>query len=151
MHVRPPLARAPERAGERLVLEEVAGLDRAVDPLEVLEEDAPRADRQMADFRVAHLAIREADRSAGCLQRRVRIPGPQPVEHRRLRQLDRVSRPRRSAPPPVENDERYEREAASSQIDPNVSRSSDAPPTSAPATPSRMRRSWQLPGVTDPP
>ena len=65
----------------------------------------------MPDLGVAHLAVREADRLAGRLERRVRVLGPEPVEDRRVRELDRVPRPGRGAAPPVEDDERYERDS----------------------------------------
>ncbi len=55
-----------------VVLEEGAVADRSVDAHQVLEEHPPGADRQMADLGVAHLPVREADRLAGCLERRVR-------------------------------------------------------------------------------
>ena len=55
---------ALEGAAQRGVLEELAGLDRPVHAHEVLEEDAARADRQVADLGVAHLALRQADRLA---------------------------------------------------------------------------------------
>ena len=51
-------SRAPERAEERVVLEERAVLDGAVHAHEVLEEDPARADRQVADLGVPHLARR---------------------------------------------------------------------------------------------
>ena len=58
---------------------------------------------------------------------------PQPVEHRRLGQLDGVARPGRRAAPAVEDDERYERDAVR-HMAANESTSSEAPPTSAPST-----------------
>ena len=84
----------------------------AVDALEVLVEHAAGADRQVADLGVAHLARRQADRLAGGVERRVRVRRPEPVEDRRVGELDRVPRPRRGAAPAVEDDERYERERA---------------------------------------
>ena len=64
---------------------------------------------------------------------RARELGPEPVEDRRLGQLDGVAWPGRRAAPPVEDDQRYE-VAPDRQIAMNESRSSDAPPTSAPST-----------------
>src|SRR5436853_542146 len=101
-----------ERAHEGGVLEERAARDRAVHALEVLVENAARSDRQVADLRVPHLAGRQADGLAGRLQRRVRIRSPEPVEHGRFGELDRVPRAWRRAAPAVEDDERYERKAA---------------------------------------
>ena len=128
----PPLR---ERRRQRRVLEEGAVLDRPVDPLQVLVEHAAGADRQVADLRVAHLAGRQTDGLAGGLQRRVRVLGPEPVEHRRLGQLDGVPGPGRRAAPAVEDDERDDGIAAAArQIAVNDSSSSEAPPTSAPST-----------------
>src|SRR5580765_7779620 len=114
------------------VLEEGAVLDRLVHAHEVLEEDAARPDREVADLRVAHLPGRQPDSLAGREQRRVRVLAPETVEVRRVGQLDSVPRAGRRAAPAVEDDERYERIAAR-QIAVKDSRSSDAPPTSAPS------------------
>ncbi len=146
-----PLACARERADERLVREEAAVADRAVDALEVHVDDAARADRQVPDLRVPHLAGREPDRLAARLQRRVRVLPPEPVEHRRRRELDRVPGAGRRAAPPVEDDERYERDAAAWQIARNESGSRDAPPTSAPSTAGIDSSSWAFSGFTEPP
>jgi len=51
-----------ERAHQRRVLEERPIFDRLVDAHEVLEQDAPGANRQVADLTVAHLARRQTDR-----------------------------------------------------------------------------------------
>src|SRR5262249_19128163 len=74
------------------------------------------ADREMADLRVAHLARGEADGLAGRLQRRVRVLGREVVEDGSVRELDGVSRPGRRNAPAVQDDDRYEREAAVRQI-----------------------------------
>ena len=86
-------------AVERRVLEERAVRDRAVHALQVLEEDAAGADRQVADLGVAHLPGRQADRLARGLERRVRVLGPEPVEDRRLGELDGVARARAARSP----------------------------------------------------
>src|SRR3954471_9683435 len=114
MYVRSALPRAPKDTGEGLVLEEVSALDRAVDSLEVLEQHPPRPDGQMAHFGISHLPLRKADGRARGGERGVRVALPQPVEHGCVGELNRVARPRRSASPPVQDDEGYEREAASS-------------------------------------
>ena len=75
---------------------------------------------------------------------------PQPVEDRRVRELDRVSRAGRGAAPPVEDDERYEGKLRR-QIAAKESTSSEAPPTSAPSTPGWPRSSAALSGLTEPP
>ena len=75
-------------------------LDRPVHAHEILVEDAARADRQMADLGVAHLAVRQADGLARGGELRVRIVAPQPVEDRRLGELDRVAGPGGAIPQP---------------------------------------------------
>src|SRR5215210_702167 len=147
---RPSLARALEGTGERPVREERAVANRRVQTLQVLEEDPSGADREMAHLRVAHLAGRQPDGLAGGREPRVRVLAPDAVEHRRPRELDRVSGTRRRAPPAVEDDERYEVDAAR-QIAAKESGSSDAPPTSAPSIEDRERSSAAFSGLTDPP
>src|SRR5919198_2502824 len=147
------LLRTLEGAGERRVLEERSVRDCAVHPLEVLVEDAPGADRQVADLGVSHLPFGQPDGLAGRLQRRVRVARPELVEDRRVGELDRVSWPRRRAAPAVEDDERYEREsrAAVSQIAVNDPTSSEAPPTRAPSTSGCSSSSAAFSGLTEPP
>ncbi len=152
MHVSPALLRAPERGDERLVLVEAAVGDRSVDALEVLVEHAAGSDREVADLRVAHLSRRQPDRFARCGERRLRVLIVQPVEHRRVGELDGVARPRRSDAPAVQDHQRYEREAAAAwHIAANDSTSSDAPPTSAPSTEGCAISSAALSGFTEPP
>src|SRR6266508_97885 len=150
MNVPATLACAAERADERLVLEERPIRYRAVHALEVLVENAPAADRQVADLRVPHLSRRQADRLSRGVERRVRVLAPEPVEHRRVRELDGVAGPRRCAAPTVEDDEHYEWIAAW-QIAANDSTSRDAPPTRAPSTLGCPRSSAALSGFTEPP
>ena len=94
-----------EGADERGVLEERPVLDRLVHAHQVLEEHATGADRQVPDLGVAHLARRKADRLAGCLERRVRVLGPEAVEDRRVGELDGVAGAGRSEAPPVQDDQ----------------------------------------------
>src|SRR5207253_8918928 len=129
---------------------EGAVLDRPVDAHQVLEEHATRADRQVADLRVAHLSRRQADGFPGGCYPRMRVLPPEPVEVRRVRELDGVPRTRRSATPAVEDDQRYERMAAR-QIAVRESTSREAPPTSAPSTAGCERSSAALSGLTEPP
>ena len=151
--VGPAFLRPLEGADERRLLEERPVRDRAVHPLEVLVEHASGADRQVADLRVPHLALGQADRLAGGLQRRVRVARPQVVENARVGELDRVPGPGRRATPAIEDDERYEREsrAAVSQIAVNDPTSSEAPPTSAPSTSGCSSSSAAFSGLTEPP
>ena len=153
MHIGPALLRPLERADEGGVLEEGPVRDRAVHPLEVLVEDPARADRQMADLGVAHLSCGQPDRFAGGIEHRVRVARPEAVEHRRLGQLDPIPRAWGRAAPPVEDDERYERDsrAAVSQIAVNESTSSEAPPTRAPSTSGCASSSSAFSGFTEPP
>ena len=156
MDVAAALARAPERRDECFVVEEGTVADGAVDALEVLVEHPAGADRQVADLGVAHLAGRQADRLAGSAELGVRVVAPEPVEHRRVRELDRVPRARRRDPPAVEDHERDERErhvaaAAASQIAANESIASDAPPTSPPSTAGCANSSAAFSGLTEPP
>jgi hypothetical protein len=146
-----PRSRAREGGDERLVLVEGPVRDRAVDALEVLVEHPARADRQVPDLRVAHLPRRQPDGFAGCLQRRVRIAAPERVEDRRVRELDGVAGAGRRATPAVEDDDRYERDAAVWQIAVKESTSSEAPPTSAPSTSVCASSSCALSGLTEPP
>ena len=106
------LPRPLERSQERWVLVEGAVADGGVHALQILEEDPAGADRQVTDLGVAHLSGRQADRLAGGRERRVRVFAPEPVEDGRARQLDGVAGTGWRAAPPVEDDERYEVDAA---------------------------------------
>ncbi len=139
-----------EGAEEHLVGEEGAVADRRVHALQVLEEDAPGADREVPDLRVAHLAVGQADRLPGGTELRRRIPAAEIVEDGRARQLDGVPGPGGSEAPAVEDDERYEREPAR-QIAAKLSGSRDAPPTSAPSTSGCASSSSAFSGLTEPP
>ena len=121
-----------------------------VHALQVLEEDPAGADRQVADLGVPHLPLRQPDGLAGGLQRRVRVLAPEPVEDRRAGELDRVAGPGRRAAPAVEDDERYEVEAAR-QIAAKESGSSEAPPTRAPSIDGWASSSAAFSGLTEPP
>jgi hypothetical protein len=142
---------ALEGGAQGLVLEQRAVADRAVDPLQVLVEDAARADRQVPDLGVAHLSVRQADCLARGDELRVRIVAPQPVEDGRVRELDGVARPRRRDAPAVEDDERYEGVWAVWHIAVKDSTSREAPPTSAPSTAGSASSSAAFSGFTEPP
>ena len=142
--------RALEGADEHRILEERAVADRGVHPLQVLEQDPAGPDRQMADLGVAHLPGRQADRLAGGREGRVRVLAPEPVEDGRVRELDSIARAGRRAAPAVEDDERYEVDAAR-QIAAKESGSSEAPPTSAPSIEGWARSSAAFSGLTEPP
>ena len=142
---------ALERAAEDGVLEERAVLDRLVHAHEILEEDATGADRQVPDLGVAHLAVRQPDRGARRFELRMREIAPEPVEDGRVGELDGVPGAGRRNPPAVEDDERYEGEAAAWHIARKESTSSEAPPTSAPSTSGCAKRPAALSGLTEPP
>src|SRR5947209_9926713 len=84
-------------------------LDRLVHAHQILVEPASRADGEMADLAVAHLAGREPGGLARGLDRRVRELAPQRVEDRRVCQLDGVPRPAGRTAPAVEDHQGYRR------------------------------------------
>ena len=102
--VQPPargLARArAQAAAQDLVLEEAAVGDRVVDPRQVLLDDRPGAEVEVADLGVAHLAVGQADVAAGGGERRVRVALPELVEGRRVGLGDRVAGPVGARPQP---------------------------------------------------
>ena len=142
---------ALESADEGRIREDRAVANSEVHPHQILEQDAARADRQVADLGVAHLPRREADRLTGGGQARVRVRRPEAVEHRCRRQLDGVAGAGRSDAPAVEDDERYEREAAIWHRLEKDAGSSDAPPTSAPSMSGCPSSSSAFSGLTEPP
>ena len=146
VHVAAPV----ERRLQSGVLEEGAVRDRTVDPLQVLVEHAPRADRQVADLRVPHLARRSPTASPGALIVVCGHSAQRPVEDGCLGQLDRVPRAWRRAAPAVEDDQDY-RSAAIRHSAVNDSTSSEAPPTRAPSTPSCESSCCAFSGLTEPP
>ena len=103
------VAGACERADERLVLEEGAVLDRRVHAHQVLKEDPPRADRQVAYLGVPHLTGWEPDRAARGLDLGVGKGRQEPVEHGRRGKVDGIARPGRRDPPAVQDHQRDER------------------------------------------
>ena len=75
---------------ERLVLKEGAVLDRLRDAGQLLIHDAARADVRVADFTVAHLAVRQAHVHTGRADLGQRVRGKQAVKVRFLGRGDRV-------------------------------------------------------------
>ena len=139
-----------EHGAQHRVVEERAVGDRVVDAFEVLRQPAAGADRQMADLGVAHLTWRKPGGLARRGERRVRPLRPEPVEHRCVGELDRVAGTGRGTSPAIEDDERYEWEAAR-QIAANDSTSRDAPPTRAPSMSGRAQSSAAFSRLTEPP
>ena len=64
----PALPGPREGRGESGVVEDGAGPQSDVDPHQILEQDAPGADRQMAHFGVAHLPFRKAHGLTRCCE-----------------------------------------------------------------------------------
>ena len=73
---------ALHRRPQDLVGRELPVLDGLVDPRQVLLDDGPGAEVQVADLRIAHLALGEPDRAPAGRKLRVRVVSPQVVEHR---------------------------------------------------------------------
>src|SRR5581483_3028800 len=141
---------------------EAAVGDRVVDPRQVLLDDRPRPEVEVADLGVAHLAVRKADVPPAGRERRVRIALPELVEGRGVREADRIAGPRRGESPPVENDQgegrrgelgraRGEAHGHAAAISANWSGSRLAPPTNAPSIASGLSSSAAFAGFTDPP
>ena len=140
-----------ESADERGVVEEGAVPDREVDPHQVLEEHAAGADREVPHLGVPHLAGGQADGLARGGERRVWEQAPEGVEDRRLGEVDGVPRARRGEAPAIEDDERYEREAAVRHRLEKDAGSSEAPPTRAPSMSGCASSSAAFSGLTEPP
>ena len=154
MNVSPAFACPSERGDERDVLGERPVGDGGVHAGEILEEDPPGADREVADLGVPHLTGRQSDRLTRRGERPVREALPERVEHRRPCELDGVPRAWRSDPPAVEDDEddgSHKESAPARQTASNDGKSSEAPPTSAPSTSGNPRRTSALSGLTEPP
>ena len=70
---------------------ELAGGDGFVDSREVLKDDAPGAEIQMADFGIAHLAVGKSDIGAARAKFAARIIVIKPIVKRRAREKRGVS------------------------------------------------------------
>jgi hypothetical protein len=73
------LADRTAEAYERLVAEEVAGLDRAVDADEVLGEHASGTEGGVAHLAISHLSVRESNGEAGRVEQGVGGSRPEAV------------------------------------------------------------------------
>ena len=154
VNVSPAFARSTERGDERVVLGERAVGDGGVHSREILKENPPGADGEVADLGVPHLPRRQSDRLTRRGERRVREPIPERVEHRRSCEPYRVPGAWRSDSPAVQDDEddgSHAVAAPARQIASNDAMSSEAPPTSAPSTSGNPRRTAALSGLTEPP
>ena len=156
----------PQAARRARVLEEAAVRDRVVDPRQVLLDDRPRAEVEVADLGVAHLPVGKADVPPRGRERRVRIGAPELVEDRacspaRWRCRARPGRgpSRRGSPAPATAPARSLGPARSGPSGPPPLRRSPrsppgrgcAPPTRAPSTSGWEISSAALPGLTEPP
>ena len=100
-------ARRLHCAAQHLVVEELAGLDRAVDAHEILVDDASRAEIGVADFAVPHLSFGEAHGETAGVELREGKLLRQPVEVRRSLQQDGVSLAPGGVSPSVEDDQQH--------------------------------------------
>ncbi len=142
------------------VVEEAAIGNRLADARQVLQDREARAQVQVADLRVAHLARRQAHRLAGRLEPAGRPLGRQPVPGRHPRGHQSVASRIRPDPEAVEHaeDDRarppfaHPRSSAAARTMPaKRSASSDAPPTSAPSRSGMAKNSGAFSGVQLPP
>ena len=91
-------------AGEQYrIAEEIAGFDHKVDAHDVHQQHAARADVEMADFAVAHLAVRQAHGGTGGLDQHVGVLAQEPVVGRFSRGGDGVAFYDRGKSPAIEN------------------------------------------------
>ena len=89
------------------VVEKAAVRDGGVDTRQVLVDDAAGADVHVADFGVAHLAVRQADVQAMGLDQRMRIVGQQLAPVRQVGQRQRVAGLVLAIAPAIENQQQH--------------------------------------------
>ena len=144
-----------ERGLQRGVLGQRAVGHGVADAHEILGDDPPRADVEMADLGVAHLPFGQAHRTPGCDQRRVRPALPERVEDRRASQPHGVAGAFGRTPEAVEDDQRdrcrHQSSSAARAIAAKACGSRLAPPTSAPSTSGSASSAPALSGLTEPP
>jgi hypothetical protein len=103
-------ARAVDRAagaGERLVPEERAVLDRLGDADELLHDDSSGPEVEVPDLAVADLAFGQSDGESRCVEQRVRRTSHEGLPGRRRRERNRVAVPLRAVPPTIKDDKHY--------------------------------------------
>jgi hypothetical protein len=98
-----------ERLSQNRVIGELISVHCLVDLREILDYHRSRPEVQMADLRIAHLALGQSDGATASSQGRVRVGRPQVVEHGRLGKGDGVTRSWRGDPPTVQDHERRRR------------------------------------------
>ena len=96
---------AIHRLDQHRVGKQRAVLDGAVDAHDVLVHDASRSEIEVADFAVAHLTVGKTDPRTRGFDQRVRIFLPQPVDHRRFGQTNRVGVAPFAPTPTIHDDE----------------------------------------------
>ena len=92
---------------ERGVFEELASLDSCVDARHIHSNDATSTKIEMADFAVAHLAVRQANEVFARADKRIRIFAKQLVVGRLAREGDRIATRLNAVSPSVEDSENY--------------------------------------------
>src|SRR5438874_708819 len=105
--VQATLAPALHQVDEQRLLEELPAHDRRVNACDLLVDDPPRADVQVADFGISHQPVRQAHALARGVDERPGILLQEPRVIRRPRQRDGVGLALRAIPPAVEDDEHY--------------------------------------------
>src|SRR5579862_5221088 len=90
---------------EDVVFRKASAFDRVVDQGQRLRDDGPRAQRQMPDLGVSHLARRQAHARATGLKLSVRAARPELVKNGRLRQRDCIAWTGRRDAPAVHYDQ----------------------------------------------
>ena len=141
---------------QSLVLKEAAVGDRVIDPGQVLLDDRPGAEVEVADLRVAHLPFGQPDIGALGGELGMGKVGPEAIEDGGRGKRDRVAWARLGHAPAIEDDQGRRGEgrigqAAASTIAAKSPGSRLAPPTSAPSTSGWAISSAALPGLTEPP
>src|SRR3954454_24701525 len=79
-----------DKAPEHRTFRKLAALDCMIDARQFLHHDPARADVEVPDFRIAHLAGRQADIVAGGMEQRMWARRPEPIESRRAGLQDRI-------------------------------------------------------------
>jgi len=76
--------RMPCSIGQRGIGKEFSLFCSSIDMDQILADDGAGPQRQVANFRVAHLAVGQADSCSGCRQKGMRVTAKIPVQLRRV-------------------------------------------------------------------
>jgi len=101
----PAVIEARDEIAQRAAREELARRDLAIDPHDVLVDDAAGADVEVPDLAVPHLSRREPDGLAGRVERRHRAGAREAIHHGRAREFHGIGLAFFAQTPAVENDE----------------------------------------------